>query len=238
MPTEYYQDGATAYRSALSDALDDRVEVAWTGVGVVPRTITGGELSAARRAFGHPLVTMDNYPVNDYAQDRIFLGPYTGREPAVADRLRRAARQRHGAAARLPDPAVHRRRLRLEPARLPPGGVLEGGRRRSGGRRSAGPCGAARPRRQRRVLACWARDESAYLRPLIDRFWKAREAAINHGRPGGDADLPRRPRRCGPRSTTMSTAPGDLHADLAAEVRPWAEQLARYGGPASTPWTR
>ncbi|NDZ99640.1 hypothetical protein G3I28_09870, partial [Streptomyces sp. SID10116] len=24
------------------------------------------------------------YPVNDFAQDRIFLGPYTGREPAVA----------------------------------------------------------------------------------------------------------------------------------------------------------
>ncbi len=27
----------------------------------------------------------------------------------------------------------------------------------------------------------------------------------------------------------MSTAPRDLHADLAAEIRPWAEQLARYG---------
>ncbi|CAM5594161.1 hypothetical protein SMICM304S_07342 [Streptomyces microflavus] len=28
---------------------------------------------------------MDNYPATyDYAQDRIFLGPYTGRDPAVA----------------------------------------------------------------------------------------------------------------------------------------------------------
>ncbi|MCZ1009961.1 hypothetical protein O1L68_27880 [Streptomyces lydicus] len=27
----------------------------------------------------------------------------------------------------------------------------------------------------------------------------------------------------------MSTAPRDLRPDLAAEVRPWAEQLARYG---------
>ncbi|BBJ43777.1 hypothetical protein SSPO_064950 [Streptomyces antimycoticus] len=84
MPTEYFQDGDTEFRRALSGALDDGVDVAWTGVGVVPRTITGGELAGARSAFGHRLVTMDNYPVNDWAQDRIFLGPYTGRDPAVA----------------------------------------------------------------------------------------------------------------------------------------------------------
>ena len=87
MPTEFYQDGDTDYRTELSKRLNPGVEVAWTGVGVVPRTITGGELTAARSAFHqHPLVTMDNYPVNDYAQDRIFLGPYRGREPAVAAR--------------------------------------------------------------------------------------------------------------------------------------------------------
>ena len=85
MPTEFYQDGATDYRTALAEKLERGVQVAWTGVGVVPRTITGGELAEARSAFDqHPLVTMDNYPVNDYAQDRIFLGPYRGREPAVA----------------------------------------------------------------------------------------------------------------------------------------------------------
>jgi hyaluronoglucosaminidase len=84
MPTEYYQKGATTYRTALAGALGAGVQVAWTGVGVVPRTITGGELAGARGAFQHPLVTMDNYPVNDFEQDRVFLGPYTGREPAVA----------------------------------------------------------------------------------------------------------------------------------------------------------
>lgn len=85
MPTEYYEDGSTDYRRRLASALDERVEVAWTGVGVVPKTITGGELARTREVFGsHQLVTMDNYPVNDYAQDRVFLGPYQGREPAVA----------------------------------------------------------------------------------------------------------------------------------------------------------
>lgn len=68
LPTEFYQDGATDYRTALAAELDDRVQVAWTGVGVVPKKITGGELAGARAAFRHPLVTMDNYPVNDYAQ--------------------------------------------------------------------------------------------------------------------------------------------------------------------------
>ncbi|WP_371103376.1 beta-N-acetylglucosaminidase domain-containing protein, partial [Streptomyces sp. PU_AKi4] len=84
MPTEFYEDGSTAYRRALAGELDAGVEVAWTGVGVVPSTITGGQLAKAREVFGHPLVTMDNYPVNDYAPGRIFLGPYRGREPAVA----------------------------------------------------------------------------------------------------------------------------------------------------------
>ncbi|NEE57561.1 hypothetical protein G3M55_75065, partial [Streptomyces sp. SID8455] len=67
LPTEFYQDGATDYRTALAAELDDRVQVAWTGVGVVPKKITGRELAGARAAFRHPLVTMDNYPVNDYA---------------------------------------------------------------------------------------------------------------------------------------------------------------------------
>ncbi|NEE27757.1 hypothetical protein G3M53_20090, partial [Streptomyces sp. SID7982] len=61
LPTEFYQDGATDYRTALAAELDDRVQVAWTGVGVVPKKITGGELAGARAAFRHPLVTMDNY---------------------------------------------------------------------------------------------------------------------------------------------------------------------------------
>lgn len=139
MPTEYYQDGPTPYRAKLGEALDTDVRVAWTGVGVVPRTITGGELAKARGALRHPLVTMDNYPVNDYAQDRLFLGPATGREPAVAMRLRRLPRPRHGAARGLPRPALHRGRLRVEPARLPARGVLAGGRRRP-----RGP-GAGRP---------------------------------------------------------------------------------------------
>ncbi|HET6988153.1 MAG TPA: beta-N-acetylglucosaminidase domain-containing protein, partial [Kribbella sp.] len=59
----------------------------WTGVGVVPRTITGRELAGARATFRHPLVTMDNYPVNDYAHGRILLADYSNREPGLADQV-------------------------------------------------------------------------------------------------------------------------------------------------------
>lgn len=228
MPTEYYQDGTTAYRRALSDALGDRVEVAWTGVGVVPRTITGGELSTARQAFGHSLVTMDNYPVNDYAQDRIFLGAYRGREPAVAtgSTALLANAMEQPLASRIPlftaaDYAWNPRDYHPDRSWAAAVDDLAGG--------------DARGRAALRALAGNAssslldRTESGYLRPLIDRFWKAREKAVNHGRPGRDPDLAEAAEALRAAFRTMRTVPRDLRPDLATEIRPWAEQLARYG---------
>ncbi len=228
MPTEYYQDGSTAYRRALSDALGDRVEVAWTGVGVVPRTITGGELSTARQVFGHPLVTMDNYPVNDYAQDRIFLGPYRGREPAVAtgSTALLANAMQQPLASRIP--LFTAADYAWNPRDYHPGRSWDAAVDDLAG-------GDPRSRAALRALAGNAssslldRTESGYLQPLIDRFWKAREVAVNHGRPGRDPDLAQAAKALRAAFATMSTAPRDLHPDLAAEVRPWAEQLARYG---------
>lgn len=228
MPTEYYQDGSTHYRSALSDALDDRVEVAWTGVGVVPRTITGGELSAARQAFGHPLVTMDNYPVNDYAQDRIFLGPYRGREPAVAtgSTALLANAMQQPLASRIPlftaaDYAWNPRDYRPAESWAAAVDDLADGDQRA---RSALHALAGND-----ASSLLDGVESGYLQQLIDRFWKAREAATNHGRPGRDAEFADAAKALRAAFHTMSTVPRNLHSDLAAEIRPWAEQLARYG---------
>lgn len=228
MPTEYYQDGSTHFRGALSDALDDRVEVAWTGVGVVPRTITGGELSAARQAFGHPLVTMDNYPVNDYAQDRIFLGPYRGREPAVAtgSTALLANAMQQPLASRIPlftaaDYAWNPRDYRPAESWAAAVDDLADGDRRA---RSALHALAGND-----ASSLLNGAESGYLQQLIDRFWKAREAATNHGRPGRDAEFADAAKALRAAFHTMSTVPRNLHSDLAAEIRPWAEQLARYG---------
>ncbi|MGW1430314.1 beta-N-acetylglucosaminidase domain-containing protein [Streptomyces sp. NPDC002431] len=225
MPTEFYQDGATEYRTALARELDARVQVAWTGVGVVPRTITGGELAGARAAFGHPLVTMDNYPVNDYAQDRIFLGPYTGREPAVAT----------GSAALLANameqPSASRIPLftAADFAWNP-----EGYRPQESWRAAVDDLagGDARGREALRALAgnsaesVLGGDESAYLRPLLEAFWTTR---AGHDTGARDAAA----RRLREAFTVMRETPQRLKGlaggRLGAEVAPWAEQLSRYG---------
>ena len=176
MPTEFYQDGATDYRTALAEELDDRVQIAWTGVGVVPRTITGRELAGARATFRHPLVTMDNYPVNDYAQDRIFLGPYTGRDPAVAigSAALLANAMEQPSASRIPlfTAADFAWNPRVTCRRSP-------GRRRSTiwrattrgpGRRCARWPGTS-------ASSVLGGDESAYLQPLLAAFWKSRTTA-------------------------------------------------------------
>ncbi|MER6994946.1 beta-N-acetylglucosaminidase domain-containing protein [Streptomyces sp. NPDC000410] len=248
MPTEFYQDGATDYRRALADALDSRVQVAWTGVGVVPRTITGRELAGAREVFRHPLVTMDNYPVNDYAQDRIFLGPYTGREPAVAtgSAALLANAMEQATASRIPlftaaDYAWNPKGYQPQESWQAAIADLAGGDPKT---REA--LGALAGNHASSILST---NESAYLRPLMAEFWRARsttggsagaaaEAGAGAGSgagagtgtgtgtgPGSRGEAAVRLRAA---FTVMRNAPGRL-AGLDAEVRPWAEQLGRYG---------
>ncbi|WP_267246600.1 beta-N-acetylglucosaminidase domain-containing protein [Streptomyces sp. PR69] len=227
MPTEYYQEGVTDFRRAFAAELPSGVQVAWTGVGVVPRTITGRELAEARDVFRHPLVTMDNYPVNDFAQDRIFLGPYTGRDPAVAsgsaELLANAMEQ--ASAARIPlftvaDYAWNPRGYRPQESWQAALDDLAGG--------------DAKTRQALRALAgnhtSWiveADDESAYLRPLLQEFWRTRASR----------DAAARDRAAGALRaafTQMREAPQRLRdaepvTGLGEEVRPWLEKLARYG---------
>ncbi|MER6101975.1 beta-N-acetylglucosaminidase domain-containing protein [Streptomyces sp. NPDC001832] len=225
MPTEFYQDGSTEYRRALAEELDDRVQIAWTGVGVVPRTITGGELAGARAVFRHPLVTMDNYPVNDYAQDRLFLGPYTGRDPAVAlgSAALLANAMEQPSASRIPlfttaDFAWNPKGYRPQESWQAAIDDLSGG--------------DARARDALRALAgnnaksVLGGAESAYLQPLLAAFWQSRATTDATAQ----ADAARRLREA---FTVMREAPqrlkGLADGHLDGEVRPWTEQLARYG---------
>ncbi|MET9758033.1 beta-N-acetylglucosaminidase domain-containing protein [Streptomyces sp. NPDC006372] len=227
MPTEYYEDGPTDYRRALADALDAEVEVAWTGVGVVPRTITGGELAGARETFGHPLVTMDNYPVNDYEPGRLFLGPYQGREPAVAagSAALLANAMQQPEASRIPlftaaDYAWNPRAYR-------PGESW----------RAAITDLAGGDRHRREALAALAGndassvlggEESAYLRPLTEAYWRDRATRSA----GTDGDAGRRLREA---FTVLRELPRRLTGTgLGSEVAPWAELLARYGEAGTT----
>ncbi|MFE1347993.1 beta-N-acetylglucosaminidase domain-containing protein [Streptomyces sp. NPDC058757] len=227
LPTEYYQEGTSEYRSALAQALDPRVRVAWTGVGVVPRTITGTELAGVRAALGQrPLVTMDNYPVNDYAQDRLFLGPARGREPAVA--AGSAAYLAHA----MEQPAASRIPLfTTADFAWNPRGYRPGESWRAAVADLAGPEPAARAalgalagNAASSILAPDA--ESAGLKPLMSAFWSARAAGPAAAREKAGAEL-----RAA--FTVMREAPerlaGTADGALRAEAGPWLEQLARYG---------
>ncbi|MDN3270877.1 beta-N-acetylglucosaminidase domain-containing protein [Streptomyces sp. MA15] len=222
MPTEYYEDGSTAYRRELARELDDGVEVAWTGVGVVPRTITGRQLAEAREVFAHPLVTMDNYPVNDYAPGRLFLGPYQGREPAVAA----------GSAALLANAMEQ-----PEASRIPLFTAADFAwnprayRPRESWRAAIADLAGGDARREK-ALTALARNtassvlggtESAYLRPLIEEFWRTRPTARGAG---GTAAAG----RLRAAFTDLRELPGRLSGtSLADEITPWTGRLARYG---------
>lgn len=227
MPTEYYEDGSTAYRRALAHALDAGVEVAWTGVGVVPRTITGGQLAEAREAFGHPLVTMDNYPVNDYAPGRIFLGPYQGREPAVAA----------GSAALLANAMEQ-----PEASRVPLFTAADfawnprGYRPQESWRAAVADLAGGDARREKALTALAGNvassvlggTESAYLRPLLEEFWRSRQTARGTDETGAAV-------RLRAAFTGLRELPGRLSGTaLAAEVAPWSDRLARYGEAGTT----
>ncbi|MGH3382818.1 MAG: beta-N-acetylhexosaminidase family protein, partial [Actinoallomurus sp.] len=86
-PTEYSNVTDSPYKQALREKLDPAVVVQWTGVGVVPATITVDQAARARTVFGHPILVWDNYPVNDYIAGRLPLAAYTGREPGLSGQV-------------------------------------------------------------------------------------------------------------------------------------------------------
>ncbi|MET4923762.1 beta-N-acetylglucosaminidase domain-containing protein [Streptomyces sp. PSRA5] len=229
MPTEYFQDGATEYRTALAGDLDGRIQVAWTGVGVVPRTITGSELAGAREAFKHPLVTMDNYPVNDYERGRIFLGPYTGREPAVAagSAALLANAMEQPSASRIPlftaaDYAWNPRGYRPQESWQAAMDDLA-----DGDPKAREAIGALAGNDSSSILDP---TESAYLRPLLKEFWRSRTDAEAAKDPAARDTAAKRLRAA---FSVMRETPerlsGTAEGRLDDEVRPWSEQLARYG---------
>jgi hyaluronoglucosaminidase len=235
LPTEFYQDGATPYRTALADALDPGIEVAWTGVGVLPKQITGAQVAGAKAALRHPLLTVDNYPVNDFAPGRLFLGPYTGREPAVATVSAGllASGMQQPAASRIPlfttadyawnprgyDPQASWQAAIDDLAGTDPQAraALEA----LAGNEDSSALGG---------------DESAYLQPLLKDFWSA---LADPGAPGTTGTATARTQLTASAEklraafTVMRTAPGSLDglADgtFGGEVRPWLDRLSAYG---------
>ena len=85
-PMGYAGTGDSAYRRAFAPTLDAQIVVYWTGPEVVSLGINREALDAAVQRFhDHELLLWDNYPVIDFAPDRLFLGPRRGRDPRLAN---------------------------------------------------------------------------------------------------------------------------------------------------------
>jgi hyaluronoglucosaminidase len=85
-PTDYAGTADSSYRRVFRARLDPEVVLYWTGPEVVSSGISREALDLASARFGgHELLLWDNYPVNDFAPELLFLGPLEGRDPRLAD---------------------------------------------------------------------------------------------------------------------------------------------------------
>ncbi|CRK85013.1 endo-beta-N-acetylglucosaminidase [Neobacillus massiliamazoniensis] len=80
VPTEYYQANTSPYRKRFAELVHSDIIVQWTGIGVVAPTITSKDADKIHGIFNHDLLIWDNYPVNDYDRNRLFLAPLVGRD--------------------------------------------------------------------------------------------------------------------------------------------------------------
>ena len=88
VPTEYYGVAASPYKTRFAELVNADVHMYWTGQSVISPTITDADVAAAHAVFKHPLELWDNFPVNDFAPNRLFLGPIDGRpQKPAADGL-------------------------------------------------------------------------------------------------------------------------------------------------------
>jgi hypothetical protein len=81
-PTTYTDAwGDRGYLLGLGPAADTAVAFLWTGPDVASPTITAADGARWRTVLRRPMLLWDNYPVNDFARWRAFLGPVRGRAP-------------------------------------------------------------------------------------------------------------------------------------------------------------
>ncbi|MEV4557449.1 beta-N-acetylglucosaminidase domain-containing protein [Kitasatospora sp. NPDC049285] len=226
VPTEYQKQGATPYRSALAAALPSGVQVVWSGGAVIPKQVTGDQLADTAALFSRPLVTLDNYPVNDSAPDRLFLGGYGGRDAAVAQHsaMLLTSAMSQPVASRIPlataadfgwQPEGYQPESSLAAAlhALSGGPAQQAALAALAGNSASSPLGGK---------------ESAYLAPLLERFWAALEPTS-----GASADPVKLREAAQPLRdafAVMTDAPATLAGDpVAADAAPWLDRLSAYG---------
>ncbi|WP_243646995.1 beta-N-acetylhexosaminidase family protein [Scopulibacillus darangshiensis] len=85
VPTGYAGNDSTVYRERFADLLNQDTIVMWTGPAVVPENVTSEGAEKVSQIFKHDLLLWDNYPVNDYDRNRLFLGPLVKRDADLTE---------------------------------------------------------------------------------------------------------------------------------------------------------
>ena len=86
VPTEYWGNDSTPYRTRFDNLLTPSAQIYWTGPSVVSDSISVADIIATQQAFPkHDLVVWDNYPVNDFAPNRLFMGPVVNRAAQLGE---------------------------------------------------------------------------------------------------------------------------------------------------------
>jgi len=75
----YYVAQPDEYNRILGEKVDPDVPIMWTGSDVVDDFISIDEVYLFASGIRRKPFVSDNYPVNDFATNRLFMGPMTGR---------------------------------------------------------------------------------------------------------------------------------------------------------------
>lgn len=86
-PTPYWGIEAQDYHRTLAKGLSYEIHVMWTGRTVCASTISCQDADSYGSGIGRRPFLWDNYPVNDYNRDRLFLGPLKGRDCELLQHL-------------------------------------------------------------------------------------------------------------------------------------------------------
>ncbi len=71
----------------MANRLSENIHVMWTGRLVCSPTVTSQDADSYGSGIGRKPFLWDNYPVNDYNRNRLFLGPFKGRDPELLRHL-------------------------------------------------------------------------------------------------------------------------------------------------------
>ncbi|XP_069779582.1 protein O-GlcNAcase isoform X2 [Narcine bancroftii] len=92
-PTEYcgslcYPSLSTStYLTIVGDNLHPGIGIIWTGSTVISKEISANSVAEVQEVIKRRPLIWDNLHANDYAQRRVFLGPYKGRPTSLVSKL-------------------------------------------------------------------------------------------------------------------------------------------------------